>query len=268
SSVAANNATTFNYGDHFLQKADLRLPVTSINDPLPAPVIVVIHGGCWTTSLASYRIMDELSDAITALGYATWNIEYRGIGSGGEWPIIFQDVGMAVDYLRVVAQSHPIDITRVATIGHSAGGHLALWAASRKKINAESLIYSSDPLNIRGAISLAGVLDLTAVTACGNSGDAIIGEKVIRPDGTRTLRLNDTSPIHMLPANIRSVIISGAIDSIVREHVGISYSNAATISGDASVHYTLQGLGHFELINPSQTVWSLYQTSFEELLRD
>ena len=268
SSSSASNAITFNYGDHFLQKADLRLPVTSINAPLPAPVIVVIHGGCWTTSLASYHFMDEFSDAITELGYATWNIEYRGIGTGGEWPIIFQDVALAVDHLRVVAQTQPIDITRTAVVGHSAGGHLALWVASRKLINAESLIYTPDPLPIRGAMSLAGVLDLTAVTGCGNSADLIIGQMVERPGGIATLRLSETSPQHMLPAGTRSVIVSGASDSIVRTNVGASYSNAATASGDASVHYILQGLGHFELIDPSQTDWSLYQTSFKELLRD
>lgn len=253
------------YGDNSLQKAALRLPKKSIIDPLPAPVIVIIHGGCWTSSLADYHIMDPLSDAITELGYATWNIEYRGIGMGGEWPNIFLDVGKAVDYLRIVAQAYPIDITHTITLGHSAGGHLALWLASRHKIDSASPIYVPDPLPIHGALSLAGIADLTASTACNNSADAIINTKATAPS---TNVLKDTSPIAMLPTGVRTVIISGASDSIVRASVGDAYTMAASRVGDASVHYILSGLGHFELINPQQTDWSLYQSSLKELMRD
>ena len=68
-------------------------------------------------------------------GIATWNIEYRRLGeTGSGWPGTYLDVGRAVDHVRAIAGEHHLDLGRVAVVGHSAGGHLAMWTAARRRL--------------------------------------------------------------------------------------------------------------------------------------
>ena len=113
------------YGPDPSQFGELYLPDAAG----PNPVVVTIHGGFWR----SMYNLGEIQDVAAALpdeGYAVWNIEYRRIGQpGGGYPGTLQDVARAIDYLRVLAPQYGLDLERVITLGHSAGGHLALWAA-------------------------------------------------------------------------------------------------------------------------------------------
>src|SRR5262249_34488464 len=98
----------------------------------PFPLAVVIHGGCWRARVATLDSTEPLAEALTHAGVATWNVEYRRVGSpGGGWPGTFLDVGAATDYVKTLAQRYPIDLGRVVVVGHSAGAHLALWVAAR-----------------------------------------------------------------------------------------------------------------------------------------
>ena len=122
------------YGPDSLQFGELRLP----SGHGPNPVAVVIHGGCWL-SMADLHVMDRFSEALTDAGVATWNIEYRPVDNpGGGWPGTFTDVGLAVDHVRDLAREYSLDLTRVMVVGHSAGGHLALWAAARHRLPEDS----------------------------------------------------------------------------------------------------------------------------------
>lgn len=119
------------YGSDRLQFGELRLR----EGPGPFPVAVVIHGGCYLQRFADLHIMDALSTALTADGLATWNIEYRKIDEpGGSWP----------------------GKKRVIAVGHSAGGHLALWAAARHKIPKDSPVWTASPVAVRGGVNLDG----------------------------------------------------------------------------------------------------------------
>ena len=116
------------YGFGPIEVGELRLPPGKG----PFPVAVIIHGGCWAKGFATMRMLSPLADALTAKGFATWNIEYRQLGdTGGGWPGTFQDWGAALDHLRVLARTQPLDLKRVIVVGHSAGGHAALWLAAR-----------------------------------------------------------------------------------------------------------------------------------------
>ncbi|HEX7559043.1 MAG TPA: alpha/beta hydrolase, partial [Usitatibacter sp.] len=111
----------------------------------------MIHGGFWKAAYG-LDLMDALSSAITGAGVATWNIEYRRVGEdGGGWPGTFRDVSGATNHLRAVAKTHPLDLTRIAAIGHSAGGHLALWLAARVRIWKTDPLFEVDPLRVGGA---------------------------------------------------------------------------------------------------------------------
>ncbi|MCM3393092.1 alpha/beta hydrolase [Cytobacillus oceanisediminis] len=123
------NKSKIYYGEHESQFGVLRMPENSNS----CPVIVLIHGGFWQ---ARYNLEENnpIADDLTHKGYATWNIEYRRVGEeGGGWSGTFNDVINAVNHLLKLYESYPIDLSRVVVIGHSAGGHLALWLASRIK---------------------------------------------------------------------------------------------------------------------------------------
>ncbi|MCH7743006.1 MAG: alpha/beta hydrolase, partial [Proteobacteria bacterium] len=133
------------YGRNNQQFGQLWLPAGMAES---IPLVVFIHGGCW---LSDYDIAhtQALSTALSGQGYAVWSIEYRRVGNpGGGWPGTFQDIANAVDHVRGLAERYSLDLNRIALMGHSAGGHLALWAASRKGFSNDNPFYSSDPLGV------------------------------------------------------------------------------------------------------------------------
>jgi acetyl esterase/lipase len=131
------------YGPDPLQFGDLRLP----EGPGPHPVVVVVHGGFWRARWDLEHIGHACAALTREAGVATWCIEYRRIGNeGGGWPGTFLDVGAATDFLREIAKTHSLDLDRVVTIGHSAGGHLAVWLAARQHIPKDDSLHTDLPL--------------------------------------------------------------------------------------------------------------------------
>src|SRR5205085_5593329 len=131
------------YGTDPRQVGDLRLPPGKG----PFPVALIVHGGCWHKTFADLSIMSPLASALTARGFATWNVEYRMLGDpGGGWPGTFLDWGAGTDKLRDLAKQYPLDLKRVIVIGHSAGGHAAHWIAARPGLPTEAEVRGRDPL--------------------------------------------------------------------------------------------------------------------------
>ena len=125
--------------------------------------MVLIHGGCFKAAYATAHYFGAMADALKADGIATWNIEYRRLGEPGSgWPGTYLDVGRAVDHIRIIATEYRLDLDRVAVVGHSAGGHLAMWTAARRRLMKTSELYVANPLPIRGVVNLAGPVDMTA----------------------------------------------------------------------------------------------------------
>jgi acetyl esterase/lipase len=123
------------YGTGALQFGELRVPAGRG----PHPVVIIIHGGCWVAKLGklddravALDLVRPIAADLTAHGFATWNLEYRRLGNdGGGWPGTFQDIAAGADHLRQIAAKSQLDLSRVVAIGHSAGGHFALWLAAR-----------------------------------------------------------------------------------------------------------------------------------------
>ena len=235
------------YGDDPLQFGELRLP----SGHGPHPVAIVLHGGCWR---ARYDIghTRAFSDALRREGFATWSLEYRRVGNlGGGWPGTFLDVAAGADRLRTLASSHPLDLARVAAVGHSAGGHLALWLAARDGLGAESEIRgSSDPLPLAGIVSLAGVTDLRRAVqerVC----DTMAAELVSGRPEDEGSRYAEASPIERLPLGVPQRLITGSLDAIVPPAFGDDYTAKARAKGDDCSHTLVEGAGHFEGIAPS-----------------
>ena len=146
-------SATIHYGADPLQVADAWIPAGNG----PHPTVLMVHGGCWQTDIADRTIMNWIADDLRRRGIAVWNIDYRGVDRpGGGYPGTFLDVAAAADALRAHAAQYHLDLARVVAIGHSAGGHLALWLAARARVPAESPLRTANPLPIAEVVSLDG----------------------------------------------------------------------------------------------------------------
>ncbi len=248
------------YGSNESQFGELRLP----KGAGPHPVAVVIHGGCW---MAQYDLtyMGHLSAALTEAGVATWSIEYRRIGNpGGGWPGTFEDASRATDHLRTLEKTHPLDLNRVVAIGHSAGGHLALWLAARKHLPKESPLYSSDPLPIVGVVSLAGVTDLRRTgTACDANVPQLMGGSAQDKAGI----YNQASPFDLLPLGIPTAILQGDSDSIIPLEMAKDFADAAKKKGDDIKLVVIEKAGHFEVVDPKSFAWEIVKNEALALMK-
>ncbi|MCI0387488.1 MAG: alpha/beta hydrolase [Acidobacteria bacterium] len=252
--------TRVSYGSNEFQFGELRLP----KGAGPHPVAIVIHGGCWMSQYGlSY--MGHLSAALTEAGVATWSVEYRRIGNqGGGWPGTFDDVSRAADHLRTLAKTYPLDLNRVVATGHSAGGHLALWLATRKNLPKDSPVYSSDPLPLRGVVSLAGITDLRRTgTAC----DANVAQLMGGSAKDKPADYNQASPIDLLPLGIPYAIVQGDSDAIIPLTMAKDYADAAKKKGDDVKLVVIEKAGHFEVVDPKSFAWDPVRTQVLALLK-
>jgi acetyl esterase/lipase len=239
------------YGSDPLQIADLWLPLKKG----PHPVAIMVHGGCWQTDIADRTLMDWVADDLRRHGVAVWNIEYRGVDRpGGGYPGTFRDVAAAADTLRDVAGRYDLDLRRVVAIGHSAGGHLALWLAARPRIGSASPLHSRTPLRIDRAISLGGLPDLEATEASPDNG---CGTAVVaRLTGRRADRFSDTSVPSLLPLGVRQDLVNGREDRIIPYRLATDYADRARKAGDAVTLHTVPATGHVELVAPETAAWA------------
>lgn len=251
------------YGPLKQQFGDLYLPSGGGR----RPVVLLIHGGCWLAQLPGLDLMAYAADDLRQRGYAVWNIEYRRLGEpGGGYPGSFRDVADAVDTLSILAKTYPLDLKRVTAVGHSAGGHFALWAAARARLPKTSLVYRANPLPIARVVSLAGIGDLKAYRnrgagACGEPRtiDALVGYAKRNPFDIYT----DTSPVKLLPLGVPQTIVSGALDPIVPAAFGNAYAGKAIAAGDRVKQITIAGAGHFELIDPKSEAFKTVRAAIE-----
>ena len=145
------------YGQDPSQFGELYLPAR-----IPLATVVVIHGGYWVDGFVA-EAMQPMCRALQADGYAVWNLEYRRIGGGGGWPATFEDVATGIDHLTTF---DTVDTSDVRLVGHSAGGTLAVWAASRR----DTTPGGPSAVTVTRCVSLAGVLDLTEASRLGLGG--------------------------------------------------------------------------------------------------
>ena len=260
------------YGPASPQFGELRIP----DGRGPHPVAVVLHGGCWLSIYADLRNADALADALRDEGIATWNVEYRCVDQeGGGWPGTFLDAGLATDHLRKLSANHHLDLDRVITIGHSAGGHLALWTAARHKLPVKSPLWTADPLPLRGTVVLGGPGDLRSFIPHADAecrqgvvtellgGPGVSSEKLEqRVEG----RFRCGSPVELLPLGLPQVMISAEHDWVVPPELGEAYAAAARAAGDPVEHVIIPNTGHHEFMVPGSETWPAVRQAVHSLL--
>lgn len=243
-------ATRIAYGPEPQQFGDLRLP----DGDGPHPVVIGVHGGYWR---ARYDLVHfgHACAALTAAGFATWNIEYsRTSETAIGWPGAFSDVGAAADYLRILAPQYNLALHKTSSVGHSAGGHLAFWLASRHRIPQDSPIYTPDPLPLAAAVSLAGVVDLRRAWSLGLSDNAT-GRLIGGSPAEYPERYAAASPYDLLPLGVRQFLLHGTADTTAPLELSERYEQRAVAHGDSATLLTMPDVNHFELIDPDSTAW-------------
>lgn len=236
---------THTYGPDPSQLGELFLPARGA----PHPVAVVVHGGYWRAQY-DRSLMTDLCLDLAAHGIAAWNIEYRRVGSGGGWPETFLDVADAIDLLAEL--DAPLDLSRVSTVGHSAGGQLALWTAARPGLPPGAP--GAEPrILVRAVASQAGVVDLRLAAELKPSAEptrALLGDPDEHAD-----RYQLASPRERLPLRIPQLLLHGDRDDTVSMRIATSYATAAREAGDPCELRVLTGVGHFEHIDARSYVW-------------
>jgi acetyl esterase/lipase len=245
---------TLSYGSLAGHIADLWLPSATAGSA--APLVLFVHGGFWRAAY-DRRHVGPLAEALAASGFAVCAPEYRRTGQqGGGWPGTFDDIRSAVAALPAgvaLAADGRVDVARLILAGHSAGGHLALWAASR-------LGGLAGPA-ARAVVSLAGVCDLADCYRRnldrGAAGDLMGGGPDQVPE-----RYAAADPSRAVPVGIPVGLVHGTSDDRVPWQQSRDYGQRASAAGDQVRCMLLPGIGHFELIDPLSTAWPAVLAEF------
>lgn len=250
---------THHYGPAPSQVGDLHLP--KAKNP---PVIVLLHGGFWRLPYG-YEQMTPLAQDLTHHGYAAWNLEYRRLGEpDGGWPNTLKDVSLGIDHLaKLKVAGADLDLNRVVTVGHSAGGHLALWAGGSRKLEASD---SAAKVKLLAAVGQAPAADLKRVYEL-NSSNGVAHELT---GGTPTQypdRYHNASPRALLPLGIPQLIVHGEADDTVIQDIGREYAEAARKAGDTCDYVEFPGMGHFEHLDPKGVAWKAVAEWLERLFK-
>lgn len=236
--------TRIQYGGDPGQFADLWLPA-EVDSEVELPVVVLVHGGFWR-ALYGLDLMEPLAADLVARGYAVWNIEYRRVGDdGGGWPGTLVDVATAIDKLDALGDQ-PLDLDDVTLIGHSAGGHLAFWAAGRDGLRPGQP--GAHPLVMpRLVIGQGPVGDLVEAARLGAGNGAVIDFIGGQPDEFPE-RYDIANPL--IGADVEVVVIRGTRDTIVSAAYTVPHAQ-----GTVSV-VDVEGDDHFDLIDPRSDSWA------------
>jgi acetyl esterase/lipase len=213
----------------------------------PFPVAVLLHGGFWKAQYGRKQTHPLCADLV-ARGWAAWNVEYRRIGalSGGGYPQTLEDAGAAVDHLAEIPAhaAGMLDTTRVVAIGHSAGGHLAAWLATRQ----------TPGIPVSRVVSQAGVVDLRLASELQLS-DGVVHRFLGGAPGAVPERYAAASPAERLPLGVPALLTHGGRDDIVPPEMSERFADAARAAGDDVELVVEPGEDHFGHLDPANPLW-------------
>ena len=255
-------AARISYGDEPYQFGLLRVPEGSG----PHPLIIAIHGGCYL-SVFDIEHFAPFEQALADEGYAVWSLEYRRVGNeGGGWPNSFLDVAKGIDFARelIGRDRLNLDADRIYAVGHSAGANYAIWAAARPGIDPTSDVYVADPLPITGVLGLAPAATLgefQSTGVCGGVIDGLLGGSAEDfPD-----RYDAVSPMRLMPNGVPQRLVIGGLDRGWAP-AGHAYYDAAIADGGSDVtSVEAPESGHFEMIAPTSSTWSIVLEELRKL---
>jgi acetyl esterase/lipase len=209
------------------------------------PTVLLVHGGFWRAEYDRH-LEDAVALDLASRGYLCWNIDYRS--SAIPWPATLTDVAAGYDFLYHGHFADRIDLSRVAVVGHSAGGQLVAWLASRHRLPSGAPGFSPDARPPALAIPQAGVVALT-IAAEQNLGGGAPQALVGGTPQQQPERYRQADPVDLLPSGVRSVLVHDRHDAIVPVSQSEIYVRDATKAGDNSTLALVPG-NHFSHIDP------------------
>jgi acetyl esterase/lipase len=241
------------YGDGPDQDTEVWLPTSPSG---PAPLVFLVHGGCWLEAYDRSHLR-PLAAALSERGYAVLLPEYRRVGQpGGGWPGTFEDIASAVNAIAGLPGAET-DRENSVLVGHSAGGHLALWAAGRDRVGTGEELYRGDPFMPRAAIGLAAITDLVDYARGDNSCQRVTPELMGGSPEERPERYAQASPA-LLGTSIPTVLLQGSEDAIVPPGQAQALPGAAV--------RLIEGAGHFDLVHPGTPAFEALLEALDEVL--
>ncbi|UUZ55013.1 alpha/beta hydrolase [Massilia sp. H-1] len=241
---------TIAYGSAPSQFAELFRPA----GPGPFPVVVLIHGGCWTVEFGGITQMHNVvAPWPWPRGIAVWNVEYRRADEeGGGYPGTYLDINAALDKLAAEAPRHQLDTSRIVAVGHSVGGQLAQWIVGRGRIPASSPLYQAHPLPVRQVISLGGLADLRnekdlIKTSCGRD----LSQLVSSASATRPDVFADTNAAELVPNGSTTLLITGELDTISPPRAAHDFAAPRMPCRDRAEVLILPNASHYDEIAAS-----------------
>ncbi|CAM5656948.1 Acetyl esterase/lipase OS=Streptomyces violarus OX=67380 GN=FHS41_004643 PE=4 SV=1 [Streptomyces violarus] len=214
----------------------------------------MLHGGAWRAPY-DRRHISPFADFLARRGFAVASAEYRrgrdDDSVAGRWPDTFDDVAAALDALPALVREllPQADPRRTVITGHSAGGHLALWAAARHVLPAGSPWRAGSPAALRGVVALAPIADLAVADKLDVCGGAV--RQLLGGDEHFAERQPYADPALLLPTGIATTLVQGRTDLDVPQVVAESYADAAAKAGEMVGVTLLEDVGHFPLIDPA-----------------
>ncbi|MES2898834.1 MAG: alpha/beta hydrolase [Pseudomonadota bacterium] len=254
-------SATIAYGSAPSQFAELFRP----EGKGPFPVVVLVHGGCWTVKFGGITQMHNVAGALAARGIAVWNVEYRRVDEeGGGYPGTYLDINAALERLRAEAPNYQLDTSRIVAMGHSAGGQLVQWIAGRSRIPASSPLFQPRPLKVANIISLGGLADLRREaglikTSCGRDTVQLAGS----PSPERPDVFADTNAADLVPNGSKTVLITGALDTISPPRAAYAYAARVQSAGDGARVVILPNASHYDEVAASSPAWPLVLAEIE-----
>lgn len=225
------------------------------------PVVVLVHGGFWQPGYDRH-LEDEVAQVLAADGFAVWNIDYALADT--PWPATLRDAAAALDHVADSTNSARLDLARIAVVGHSAGGHLALWLASRTGL-PENAPGASPAVHVKAAIAQAPVADLVSAAREGVGNGAVEDLLDGGPDDVPE-RYAVSSPQELLPVSgVRFTVVHGDADDKVPLRQSTAYVDAARALGMQVELQVLEGVGHFEHLDPDSPAVTAMRTALDDL---
>jgi acetyl esterase/lipase len=262
-------AIPLHYGEHPAQVADLYAPTDRPDGSPPErdgrlPVVVLVHGGFWQAGY-DRTLMDPLVTDLTARGWPVLNVDHRSVGDDGGWPGTFEDLGAAVDLLAThpAAADASVDPRRVVVVGHSAGGHLALWSAARSGL-PEGAPGAAPAVVPIGVVGQAAVCDLVTGAAA-NLGEGACQSLLSGAPTDVPERYTLASPAARLPLGVPTVLVHGTGDDVVPKDQSEQYAEQAQAAGD-DVQLELVQAGHVDHLDPTSRAWQAVVDSLPSLV--